>query len=1035
MKGGNTVYRLLSITLFFISMVMFCFLFPHPVSAATVNWVGGSLGDWNVPGNWSNSALPTSADDVTINGANVTVPAGTTINFNQLTLTNFNSLNLKGNIGTGGSITISNSTLVQQNTVQQIITGTLLIQSGGEIDVAFNGNTSTQANIVNFKASTITLNSGGYIVSNFGDGPGYQGGSGTGNGSGPGGGQGSVPAGAGGGGHGGAGGNGNTGALGGAAYCTIGNISTMGSGGGGGGAGGGAGGGLIILEASGTMTLNGSILVNGGAGAGGTWDGGGAGGGVKLKAAIIAGTPELFTAAGGNGNTNGGGGGGGCVSLTYATSNSINLSQINVTGGTGNHSGGTGLKSISQTINQPPSFSAQNGVSTSTITTSTIPFSWNAGGGTETYYILQRSTDGISYTFVATTSVATTSYTFTGLTPGKGYWLEVASGDGINATSSFAFLGPFYTLANPAGTPTVSSPTTSTLALTINTNGNDATTTYAIYNNTLSTYVAANGSSNGSTPVYFTNANWTGTVTGLSVNTSYQFSVIARNGSNTNAATSSLSTAVYTLANPALAPTIGTPTTSTLPLTLNTNSNPSGTTYAIYNSTVGTYVAASGASNGSTPVYFTSSSWTGTVTSLSLNTSYQFSVIARNGDGVNSATSSLSTATYTLANPALTPTISSPTASTLALALNTNSNPAATTYAIYNNTNSVYVAASGASNGSTPVFFTSSSWTGTVTGLSPNTSYQFSVIARNGGNTNAATSSLSTATYTLANPAIVSGYGAQSTSTFSFAFDTNSNPTITTYAIYNVTSNTYIASNGSSNGGTPIYFTSSSWSGTITGLSINTSYQFSVIARNGDGVNSATSSPSVAFYTYANPALAPTISGPTATTLALAINANSNPSNTTYAIFNNTTGVYVSSNGNPGSTSPSYFTAASWNGTVKLLSVNTAYQFSVVARSGDGMNAATSSLSTATYTLANPALAPTVGTPTTSTLALTINTNSNPSNTTYAIYNSTAGTYVAASGASNGSTPVFFTSASWTGTVRSLTSNTSYQFINSSLNS
>jgi hypothetical protein len=623
------------------------------------------------------------------------------------------------------------------------------------------------------------------------------------------------------------------------------------------------------------------------------------------------------------------------------------------------------------------------------------------------------------------------------LTSNTSYQFSVIArnGDGVNsATSSLSTATSTSAItANTPGTPTVSNPTTSTLQLAIATNGNDGTVTYSIYNVTNNNYIKADGSTNGSTPVYFTNASWSGTVTGLSINTSYQFSVLAKSTDNVVTATSTASTAKYTLANPALAPTISSPTTSTLALTINTNSNPSNTTYAIYNSTNATYVAASGASNGSTPVYFTNASWTGTATGLTSNTSYQFSVIARNGDAINAATSSLSTATSTspiTANTPGAPTVSNPTTSTLQLAIVTNGNTSSTTYAIYNSTLGTYVAANGSSNGSTSVYFASSSWTGTVTGLSINTSYQFSVIAKSSDNVVTATSSLSTATYTLANPALAPTVGTPTTSTLALTLNTNSNPANTTYAIYNVTAGTYVAANGSSNGSTPVFF-SNAWTGTVRNLTSNTSYQFSVIARNGDGVNSATSSLSTATSTLAITATtpgAPTLSNPTTSTLQVTLDTAGNDNTVTYALYNTITNTYVAANGSSNGTTPVFFTAASWNGTVTGLSLNKAYQFSSAAKSSDNILTATSTGSSDLFTLANPALAPTISSPTTSTLNLTINTNSNPANTTYAIFNATAGSYIAASGASNGTTPIFFTTSSWTGTVTGLTSNTSYQF-------
>jgi DNA-binding beta-propeller fold protein YncE len=588
-------------------------------------------------------------------------------------------------------------------------------------------------------------------------------------------------------------------------------------------------------------------------------------------------------------------------------------------------------------------------------------------------------------------------------------------------------------LAYPAGTSTVSNPTTSTLNLSLSTNNNTTSTTYAILNNTSNIYVTATGSSNGATAVFFTSSSWNGTVTGLTPNTSYQFSVIARNSDGINAATSSLSTAIFTLAQSST-PIVSNPTTSTLALLISTGSNPTSTTYAVYNSTNGIYSSADGLSTSSTPIFFTSSSWNGTVYGLSSNTSYQFSVVAQNGSGVNSATSSLSVATSTLAlspNTPGAPTISSPTTSTLQLTLNTNNNSTSTTYAIYNNTTNMYVAANGANNGTTAVFFVSSSWTGTVTGLNLDTSYQFSVIAQSPDILLSPTSSLSSDLFTLANPALAPTITNPTTSTLSLTINTNGNPTSTTYAIYNSTDNVFLAANGSVTSTTAVFFTSSSWNGIATGLSTNTSYQFSTISRNGDAVNSATSSLSVATSTLAGTALipgAPTINNPTTSSLQITIDTNGNDASVTYALYNSITGEYLTTSGT-GNATAIFFSSSTWNNGLAVgLNLDTAYQFVALAKSSSNLISTTSSPSAPVFTLATTPGTPLVSNPTTSTLQLGVITNGNPTTTRYALYNVTDATYLSSNGTASGTIPIFFTSSSWNGSAIGLNPNTSYQF-------
>ena len=88
----------------------------------------------------------------------------------------------------------------------------------------------------------------------------------------------------------------------------------------------------------------------------------------------------------------------------------------------------------------------------------------------------------------------------------------------------------FYTLAEVPSAPTVNNPSSSTLAVTVNVNGNPAATTFAIQETGSSNYVQADGTL-AATAVWQTAATWaTKTVTGLAANTSYTFVTKARNG-------------------------------------------------------------------------------------------------------------------------------------------------------------------------------------------------------------------------------------------------------------------------------------------------------------------------------------------------------------------------------------------------------------------------------------------------------------------------------------------------------------------------
>lgn len=97
-------------------------------------------------------------------------------------------------------------------------------------------------------------------------------------------------------------------------------------------------------------------------------------------------------------------------------------------------------------------------------------------------------------------------------------------------STGYGTVGTFYTLAVTPSSPTVNSPSASSLHVTIGTDTNSSITTYAINETTSGNYVQANGSL-GSTPVYQTISAWgTKTVTGLAATTTYTFSIIAKNG-------------------------------------------------------------------------------------------------------------------------------------------------------------------------------------------------------------------------------------------------------------------------------------------------------------------------------------------------------------------------------------------------------------------------------------------------------------------------------------------------------------------------
>lgn len=121
----------------------------------------------------------------------------------------------------------------------------------------------------------------------------------------------------------------------------------------------------------------------------------------------------------------------------------------------------------------------------------------------------------------------------------------------------------------------------------------------------------------------------------LSPNVQYSYNAYATK--STGASGYGTAATFYTLAVTPTAPTVGSPSGSTLNIAIGTDANPSSTTYAVLETTTGHYVQANG-TLGATAVYQTASVWgTKTVTGLSATTTYTFEAVAKNGAGITTA--------------------------------------------------------------------------------------------------------------------------------------------------------------------------------------------------------------------------------------------------------------------------------------------------------------------------------------------------------------------------------------------------------------
>lgn len=193
---------------------------------------------------------------------------------------------------------------------------------------------------------------------------------------------------------------------------------------------------------------------------------------------------------------------------------------------------------------------APTSLTTIVTTTARIRLSWSSGvGDSGLAWSLGRSTNGVTLTPVALiTPTSTKTYLFDGLATNTAYYLVVGSGDNTGATTT-ATSSLTYTAAEAGSQPSAGAATVSTLTITVAPGGNPAATTYAIYNTTTAKFLDTDGAES-DTPAWKTATAWASVpATGLTANTAYQFVVVPKNGDGVTAATSTASTAVYTLAN------------------------------------------------------------------------------------------------------------------------------------------------------------------------------------------------------------------------------------------------------------------------------------------------------------------------------------------------------------------------------------------------------------------------------------------------------------------------------------------------------
>jgi hypothetical protein len=259
-------------------------------------------------------------------------------------------------------------------------------------------------------------------------------------------------------------------------------------------------------------------------------------------------------------------------------------------------------------------------------------------GHTSDFSIDQTTTSSTVSASGSTTFTVTFSPTTTGA---RSAIISIANDDSNENPYTFTVTGTGATYAPSVTTSAATSISTtgSTLNGEVTSDGGAAITERGfVYKTSSSVTISDN-----KTTVAGTTGTFSLSPSSLSVNTQYYFRAYAINSVNT---TLGDELNFWTLANAPAAPTVNTPTGSSLNVTIGaSDGNPSTTTYAIQETTSGNYVQANG-TLGASAVWQTSATWSAiTLTGLSSATTYTFKVKARNGANTETAFGSTTSGT------------------------------------------------------------------------------------------------------------------------------------------------------------------------------------------------------------------------------------------------------------------------------------------------------------------------------------------------------------------------------------------------------
>ncbi|WP_309640135.1 fibronectin type III domain-containing protein [Flavobacterium sp.] len=502
-----------------------------------------------------------------------------------------------------------------------------------------------------------------------------------------------------------------------------------------------------------TVTANAAIIMFGqAAGNNPTWNNG------VWSTTSPGGLTELFDVGQGNNDQSTAGAAWATKPTVGATGNgSATLSGAERNGGI--------LLALRPTCTVPAAPSQATGFVLGTITSTAVPatFSGTANG----YLVIQSLTNTlpgqpVNGTTYSAGNIATLG---SGLTFVQSSNSTTITGTGLNGNSRYYYFifaynsnacsgGPIYNTSTPLtgngttcpaipNTVTVNSITTTgfTLDWTYPTGGTSSAITYTVQVTTNATYTANIPGS----PFTIADPTITKVITGLSSNTTYYYRILASNGCSS----AWVSSNVLTLQPACVAPVsqasafvIGTITSTSVPATFSGTANGYLVVRSLTNTLPGqpvngtTYSAANIATLGSGLTFVQSSnSTTITGTGLAGNTRYYYFIFAYNNTACSGGpiynTSSPLTGNGTTC-PAVPNTVTvnniTPSGFTLDWTYPTGGTSSAITYTVQVTTNAAYTANIPGS----PFSIADPTITKVVTGLNPNTTYYYRILASNG---------------------------------------------------------------------------------------------------------------------------------------------------------------------------------------------------------------------------------------------------------------------------------------------------------------